>query len=239
MYWPEVATFQHFYDSAAGQAVRSRIEEKIALLWPDLTEETLLGLGYPGPYVERFRGSSNTVALCMPAAQGITYWPDKGHNQACLVQESCLPFRDNSIHRVIIAHTLEYTEHPKAVMREIWRVLAPGGKLLLIVPNRLSIWAHMGKTPFASGHAFHMFEITAMMQETLFLPCYTASLLFTPAVFPTLMMKASLLENLGTIWLQPFGGVVLAEGEKQLYAASSATSGKRKSPRRIWMPAVG
>jgi SAM-dependent methyltransferase len=45
-----------------------------------------------------------------------------------------LPFRENLFQRVECDAVLEHVEHPESVMREIGRVLAPGGFAHLVVP---------------------------------------------------------------------------------------------------------
>lgn len=221
MFWPEAITFEQFYDSAAGKIITSRIEQKIIDLWPDARHETIIGVGFAGPYLEALQ-AQNKIGLFMPTAQGVLHWPKNGKNKACLAEESSLPLQDNSVDRIILVHALEYVEHPHLLIREMWRVLAPKGKLLIIVPNRLGVWAHLGKTPFAAGRAFHQLDLTTLLQDAFFLPLHTGSLLFAPPVFPHLLAKSALLENIGNFWLQPFGGILIAEGEKQLYSVSTA-----------------
>lgn len=45
-----------------------------------------------------------------------------------------LPFEDRSFDTVISFHVLEHTEEPATVLREMARVLRPGGRVLLAVP---------------------------------------------------------------------------------------------------------
>ena len=42
-------------------------------------------------------------------------------------------------------------------LREIWRVLAAGGRVILVVPNRAGIWARTEATPF--GHGLEMLTV--------------------------------------------------------------------------------
>ena len=42
---------------------------------------------------------------------------------------------------------LEWSEKPRDLLRELWRVLAPNGRLLLVVPNRRGLWARVDTTP--------------------------------------------------------------------------------------------
>lgn len=52
-----------------------------------------------------------------------------------------LPFPANSMDGVVIHHALEYAQDPRAAIREITRVLRPGGRLLICAFNPLSLWA--------------------------------------------------------------------------------------------------
>ena len=47
-----------------------------------------------------------------------------------------LPLQGNSVDMVIMRYVLEHLEHPPEALREAARVLRPGGKLVLLTPNR-------------------------------------------------------------------------------------------------------
>ncbi|VVB57685.1 Ubiquinone/menaquinone biosynthesis C-methyltransferase UbiE [uncultured archaeon] len=57
--------------------------------------------------------------------------------------EQRLPFEDGKFGIVVLGEVLEHLENPDAKLREIWRVLAPGGRLILTVPyDRFpSLWS--------------------------------------------------------------------------------------------------
>jgi len=52
--------------------------------------------------------------------------------------ENHLPFADESFQVVTMLAVLEHIEKEKQILREIHRVLIPGGKLVLTVP---SVWS--------------------------------------------------------------------------------------------------
>lgn len=235
---PEVTTLRQFYESPSGQRVRREIQQKIALFWPNIQHETVVGVGFAIPYLQEIIKASNHVGVFMPAAQGVVHWPGQHDNLCCLSSETCLPLADNSVDKIILVHTLEYNTKPHTVIREMWRVLAPKGKLLVIAPNRLGAWAHFGKTPYHSGRAFHLFELIKLLQDAFFLPLHTGSLLFAPPGSPHILENSSLFEHIGNFWLQPFGGILIAEGEKQLYSATTVSDQKKWSKIRAFLPAM-
>lgn len=51
-----------------------------------------------------------------------------------------LPFLPNSVNLVLLIHLLEYTDHPTAMLKELFDILAPNGKLLLFCFNPWSLW---------------------------------------------------------------------------------------------------
>src|SRR3954447_5548050 len=61
-----------------------------------------------------------------------------------------LPFPDNAFDVVVFNHIYEHVVHPHAVVRELHRVLRPGGVLYLGLGNRLGIIEPHYRLPFLS-----------------------------------------------------------------------------------------
>lgn len=61
----------------------------------------------------------------------------KIHTQ-CLTLNDSLPFADGSFDLVTMLAVLEHLEQPKAILREIYRILDTGGELVLTVPSKLA-----------------------------------------------------------------------------------------------------
>src|SRR5262245_6782241 len=106
----------------------------------------------------------------MPAAQGVVKWPTNRPGLSTLVDELDLPLPDAEIDRVLLVHALEMAHDPVALLREIWRVLAAGGRLLIVVPNRRGVWARLDTTPFGHGRPYSRSQITSLLRETWFTP---------------------------------------------------------------------
>lgn len=51
-----------------------------------------------------------------------------------------LPLAKGSVDAVMLHHALECADDPRAVLREVERVLAPGGRLVIAVFNPASLW---------------------------------------------------------------------------------------------------
>src|SRR5260370_27730502 len=86
----------------------------------------------------------------MPAVKGVVKWPTDRPSLAALVDELELPLPDAAVDRVLLVHALEMAHDPGALLREVWRALAGGGRMLVVVPNRRGVWARLDTTPF--GH---------------------------------------------------------------------------------------
>ena len=58
------------------------------------------------------------------------------------LERSPWPWPDNSVDEVYASHVLEHLDDPLAAMMEIRRILKPGGKVTIIVPNGAGYMAH-------------------------------------------------------------------------------------------------
>lgn len=53
-----------------------------------------------------------------------------------LLHDSLIPLPDNSVDVVIMLDVIEHVENEKITLTEIWRILKPGGRLILTTPYR-------------------------------------------------------------------------------------------------------
>lgn len=243
MFSPDVITFRQFYASQLGDAMRHVITASMLELWPELKGDSILGVGYVSPYLEAYLEQTDHAMVCMPAHQGAAYWPAGGANRVFLSHESVLPLAESSINRVLMVHSVENSEQLSWMMEEVWRVLTPGGRVLIIVPNRLGMWSHFGNNPFGSGRPFSRTQMRALLSDHEFTMLRSKAALFMPpANYPTICRMADGFERFGN-WLYPIlGGVWLIEAEKQVYASIRQPSSLRKGyhvPVRATKPAMG
>ena len=159
----------------------------------------------------------------MPATQGVTRWPAPGRNAAALGREDELPFADGSFDCVLMAHALECCPHPNRLMREVWRVLAPSGRMLAVVPNRRGVWTRTDATPFGHGRPYSRSQVTQLLRQTWFTPTAWGEALFVPPVGSGWFLRSAMAwERGGAALSLPFAGVHIVEATKQVYRAIPA-----------------
>lgn len=216
----DVVDLWDFYQASLGRVAQRMIRRRIRSMWPDVSGLGVLGLGYATPFLRPFRDEAARVVAVMPQAQGVIRWPFDEPNLVALADEEELPFPDLSIDRVLIVHGIETAEHLRPMMREVWRVLAGNGRLLVVAPNRQGMWARREGNPFGSGRPYSNTQLGRLMRDTMFTPLQSATALYVPPTGWRVMLKAAeAWENIGSRWFPLFGGVVLVEATKQIYAA--------------------
>ena len=232
----DVIDLRDFYRTQLGQVARRMIRQAIRRMWPDLRGLRLLGVGYPAPFLTALSPETERTIALMPASLGVLAWPPEGANLALLAEEGELPFADFSMDRVVLVHALETAEQAGPLLKEVWRVLAGGGRLLVIAPNRRGIWARLDRTPFGSGRPYTMSQLSQLLRDELFTPVATGAALFVPPSRSRMMLRsARAWERIGARWFPTFAGVIMVEASKQIYAKPVAA---RKPKRRfVYTPA--
>jgi len=230
----DVLALQRFYASPLGEAARAMAGRRLEALWPHADGLDVLGIGYATPYLERLRPGARRVAMMMPVAQGAEPWPSRTGGLTVLADETRLPFMDSLFDRVLVIHALEEADAVRPLLREIWRVMAPEGRLVVVAANRWSLWAQSDSTPFGHGRPFSRRQLSALLAEAMFEPIASARALYAPPVaWPPMTRAADAFERVGeTIW-PALGGLVLMEAAKRLYAETSRSEGRvllAKSP---------
>jgi SAM-dependent methyltransferase len=234
--WTDVVDLRDFYASPLGRVARRMIGRRLRLMWPDLRGLTVLGLGYATPFLTPLPGGAARALAMMPAAQGVLHWPADGPVLTALVDETNLPLADRSLDRVLLVHALECAEQSRPMMREIWRVLTDGGRLMVVVPNRRGLWAQFERTPFGHGRPYSRTQLARTLRDVMFTPYQTAPALFVPPVRSKMILSSAVAwEEVGERWFPTFAGVTMCEASKQVYAGHVVYAGAR---RRAYLPAA-
>jgi SAM-dependent methyltransferase len=219
----DVVDLRNFYGHPLGAVARRFIGRGIRTRWPDLHGLRTLGIGYATPYLGLFREEAERCLAFMPAAQGVVKWPSERPALAALVDEDEFPLADGAVDRVLLVHALEMSPDAGALLREVWRVLAAGGRLLAVVPNRRGVWARTDKTPFGHGRPYSREQITYLLRETWFTPTGWGEALYVPPIARTWFLRSAVAwERTGRTISAPFAGVHIVEATKQVYRAIPA-----------------
>jgi SAM-dependent methyltransferase len=225
----DVVDLRNFYAQRLGVVARRFVGRGIRAHWRDTRAQRVLGIGYATPYLGLFRGEAERCLALMPAPQGVVRWPSTRPALAALVEEDELPLTDSAVDRVLLVHALEMSPDPADLLREVWRVLAPGGRLLAVVPNRRGLWARMDTTPFGHGRPYSRSQITQLLRETWFTPTGWGEALYVPPISRGWFLRSSVAwERTGATLSAPFAGVHLVEANKQVYRAIPARREKRR-----------
>jgi len=224
----DVVDLRDFYAQRLGTVARHLIGRGIRRRWADTRELRLLGIGYATPYLGLFREEAERCLAFMPATQGVVKWPSARPTLSALVDEFELPLPDAAVDRVLLVHALEMSHDPTALLREVWRVLAAGGQLLAVVPNRRGLWARMDTTPFGHGRPYSRSQITQLLRDAWFTPISWGEALYVPPIHRGWFLRSSVAwERAGATISAPFAGVHIVEANKQVYRAIPARREKR------------
>jgi len=213
----DVLELRQFYASALGRAAREMTARKVVEAWSDAHGLDVLGLGYATPFMGALRPAARRVVAAMPAQQGVELWPADGANLACLTPEDALPFRNAMFDRILAVHAVEESPDPLALMREVWRVLAPTGRVVVVVAARNGAWANAEATPFGHGRPYSRRQLAELLREAELEPSgWTRALYVPPANF--MAGWAEGFEQAGSRLWPGFSGLLLMEAVKQTFA---------------------
>ena len=232
----DIVDLRSFYASVLGRFAERSIAMALSAIWPKLPNERLVGLGYAIPWLDRFAPDAERVFAFMPAGQGAVNWPPQGPSATALVFDEELPLPDSSIDRILMVHALEHSENPRETLKEMWRVLAPNGRLVIVAPNRRGVWARLEHTPFGTGRPFSRGQLTKLLRETNFTPgAWSEALLFPPSRHRGVLRFHQVLERLGRRFWPMFSGVVIVEAQKRLYQGLPVA---KRASRRVFVPVL-
>ena len=214
-----------FYATPLGHRAGAALGQRISSWWPDLSGLRLLTLGYglpldPALMSGRPLSLSHLIPARLSAVTGSTLLPQTG--RAFVTDDTLMPLDSEQIDRALLVHRLEHARRQDRTFREVWRVLRPGGRLIVVVPSAFGLWARMPASPFGRGRAFTGLALAAALNEQLFSLERMRNGLFFP---PVSALKWARL---------PTGGVLIAEaykfaGPAQLLQPGKAALNHRRS----------
>ena len=218
-----------FYATAQGAVAMRLVGDRLAQLWPNLRGQSVLGLGHAGPYLGAWLAGGARCIAATHSPSAVACWPANASNLSCAVEEDSLPFADLSIDRILMVHGLENAENARRMLREAWRVLRDDGRLLVVTPNRVGLWAHVESTPFGQGQPYSPGQIGRLLTGSLFRVERRDRALYVPPLRHRLVLRsAPLLERAGRALTPHLAGVTITEAVKDAYAALPLAKAARR-----------
>ncbi len=213
----DVHELSAFYTSPLGEMTRRLIGRALRARWENCRGLSVMGLGFCGPWLDAFRDESTRTLSLAPAGVGAAVWPASGRSASALVVGDMLPLPDACVDRVLVAHALETAEPPGALLEEIWRVLAPEGRVILVAPSRRGVWARVDGTPFGHGQPFSRGQLRDLVRDASFSAVFWGEALYAPPFRSRMLIDWSpAVERVGKALGLPFAGAHIVEAIKQV-----------------------
>ena len=232
----DVTELRDFYASPIGKAVEHSVFAAFSSFWPSSKGCRLVGLGYGVPFLDRFSPDCESAFALMPASQGALQWPNRKNPATALVFDEELPLADSSVDIVVMAHFLEHAENAEESLAEAWRVLSPGGKLIVLVPNRRGVWARFEHMPFGTGRPYSKGQLSGLLRSCQFtVESWSDALHFPPSKRDFVLRMKGTIEQLGRRFWPIFSGAICVCASKQLYQGIPVTA---RVKRKVLVPVL-
>ncbi|MCV6591377.1 MAG: hypothetical protein OIF48_00375 [Silicimonas sp.] len=209
-----------YYRTQLGRTAQRAIRDQMLALWPTAPGMNVLGFGFAAPLLRPYLSQARRVTALMPGPQGVMPWPAGMPNVSVLCEETLWPVETGTIDRLVVLHGLETSQHPIALLDECYRVMAPEGRGLFIVPNRAGLWSRRDETPFGFGRPYTLGQLESMLAAIGLKPGRHAASLYHPPSPKRFWLKTSpFWEKIGKNVSNRFaGGVLMVEVTKQIPA---------------------
>ncbi|MCU0831322.1 MAG: class I SAM-dependent methyltransferase [Rhizobiaceae bacterium] len=232
----DIVALRTYYASTAGRLAERAIGEALAARVKPYPNERILGFGYALPWLEQLGRSAERMIAFMPAGQGAQQWPKGGPSATALVFEEDLPLPDSAVDTILMAHALEHAQSPRDTLAEFWRVLAPNGRLVIIVPNRRGLWARFDHTPFGTGRPYTAGQVCALLREANFSVDQVGEALHYPPFRRRALFRLQpAFEAAGRRFWPIFAGVHIIEARKHVFQGLPVAA---KKSRRVFAPVL-
>ena len=225
-----------YYKSPLGRISRALVREQIMALAGNVAGKRILGLGFSTPYLRFTLDKAERVLALMPARQGSSAWPREGPSHTVLCDPLEMPLTDAAVDLTIAVHALEHVADAEELMRELWRVTAPNGHLILVVPRRRGIWAQRDVTPFGQGNPYSGGQLEKLLRDHSFIPEAWRDGLFLPPVQSSLILRSTrFFERMGRIFGPGMSGVICVRARKEAFPAVPR---RKRAERYVRLPGL-
>ncbi|MDJ0921105.1 MAG: methyltransferase domain-containing protein [Henriciella sp.] len=213
------ATLQTFYSTRLGHAASGLIGQRLLDLWGACEGHSVLVVGYPPPISKLWIDTARACVGVLPEGMGDLTASSARGGIVTTSPENRLPFSDNVFDRIVLLHALEEADSPRRMMRDVWRVLAPEGRVVVVAANRRNFWSINDSQAFGHGRPWTRRQLIRFLGDGLFdITASTTAVYMPPLNWRIITAAARSWERVGEAVLPGLGGVVLVEAVKRLYA---------------------
>jgi SAM-dependent methyltransferase len=206
-----------YYRSALGRIAQAAVRNQMLRFWPEAKGQTVCGYGFAVPLLRPYLAEARRVIGLMPGPQGVIPWPAGMPNVSVLCEEVMWPIETGHVDKLVMMHGLETCGHPSLVFDEALRVLGPGGRLIVVVPNRAGMWSRSDATPFGFGRPYSSGQLETQLRAHGFMPESHATVLYQPPSHHRVWRRfAPVIERVGRALPVYAGGVLMVEATKRV-----------------------
>ena len=202
---------QDWYRSPLGRKVARAESECVQRLLHQTFGYYLVQLGPTEIFREALDSSRIRHRIMLPPEQ-----PSGQHGMEIIGLESQLPLATDSIDAILLPHTLDFTDDPRAVLLEVERVLIPDGRVIIVGFNAFSAWGLWGVLLNVTGRMpwcgrFRMpSQVEAWLADAGFAIEFCERILFCPPLRSAQGARCAPIESLGRrFWPVLSGGYVI------------------------------
>lgn len=148
--------------------------------------------------------------------------PLSGAGIAGIADEEQLPIETESVDVVLLHHTMEYSQHPHQLLKEISRVVVPSGHVVIISFNPISLmglWSLIGRLIPQSVWNNHLLSITRLADWLVLMDFKVQSVqygYYKPPISNKFVNKVSGIGRLLCHFQIPCGGFYVLVAKKEV-----------------------
>lgn len=161
-----------------------------------------------------------------------------GSRTVCVrAQPHALPLDERSVDVALLPHTLDFSDNPHPVLREVSRVLRPEGHVVIVGFNPVSLWGVrrlLTSRPRSVPWSAHFFRLSRVKDwlGLLDFECTHGSMLYyrPPVVGERAMDRLYFLEKAGDRWWPLMAAVYLLVAKKRVFGMTPLPLEWKKQP---------
>jgi SAM-dependent methyltransferase len=206
---------REWFDTPLGRSLQAQESNRLREVLPSLYGTVAVQLGRIGR-LDMFE------ACVAPSRALLDPRPESDGVVVCGVPEA-LPFDTKSVDVALLPHTLDFCDDPHQVLREVNRVLAPEGHVVVLGFNPLSLWGVrrlFARAPRAlpwSGHFIRLARLKDWLRLLDFELTQGQMLFYRPPLLREGMMdRLFFLDKMGDRWWPMMAGVYLLVARKRV-----------------------